>query len=64
MDKEKSLSDSEKICHLVSSMKGSEVQDLAQRVAARSGSYEDVVKALQDRYGRERSVYQYRVQDC
>ena len=45
IDKETALSDSEKICHLVSSMKGTEVQELAQWIAARSGSYDDVVKA-------------------
>ena len=40
-------------------MKGSDVQELAQRVAARSRYYADLVKALQDRYGHQRTVYQH-----
>ena len=44
IDKEKSLSDSEKISHLVSSMNGSEIQELTQHVAR---CHADGVKALQ-----------------
>ena len=40
-------------------MKGSEVQELAQCVAARSRCYADLVKALQDRFGQQHRVYQH-----
>ena len=63
IDKEKSLMDSEKICHLLSSMKGSDVQDLAQCVAAHSRGYADLVKALQDCYGQQHTVYQHHVHE-
>ena len=42
-------------------MKGSEVQELAQRVTARSRCYADLVKALQDCYSQQRTVYQHHV---
>ena len=44
-------------------MKGSEVQELAQRVAARSRCYVDLFKALQNRYGQQRTVYQHYVRE-
>ena len=44
-------------------MKSSEVQELAQCVAARSRCYADLFMALQDRYGQQRTVYQNHVRE-
>ena len=44
-------------------MKSSEVQELAQCVAAHSRCYADLFKALQDHYSQHRTVYQHHVRE-
>ena len=61
MEKETTLSDAEKICHLTTAMQSPEAKTVVQRAAGATDSYAKVVEALEERYDRCKTVYLHHV---
>ena len=57
IDKETSLSDTEKICHLTATMQSKELREVVQRAAGSTNIYEEVVDELKERYDQCKVVY-------
>ena len=61
IDKETSLSDAEKICHLTAVMQSKELKELVQRAAGSTDVYAEVVDELKKRYDKCKVVYLHHV---
>ena len=61
MDKETTLSDAEKICHLTTAMQSPEAKTVVRRAAGATDSYTEVVEALKERYDRCKTVYLHHI---
>ena len=61
IDKESSLTDAEKICHLTAAMQSKESKELVQRAAGSTDVYAEVVQELVKRYDKCKVVYLHHV---
>ena len=61
IDKESSLTDAEKICHLTAAMQSKESKELVQRAAGSTDVYAEVMQELVKRYDKCKVVYLHHV---